>query len=106
MKKHAVLIGINGYSQVGGLNDLRYARQDAVAVAGMLKRCYGFTDDEITLVTDDPNGKIKPFDRFALESVLQPSRYESDLDLFLFGFWGHGIWMNNQRFLCPMNVRE
>ena len=50
MKKQALLIGINKYKI---LPELKYARQDAEAVADSLKKNYCFSDKEILLLTDD-----------------------------------------------------
>ena len=44
MKKQALLIGINEYQILPGL---KYARQDAEAVADSLKQNYNFSDNEI-----------------------------------------------------------
>ena len=50
MKKQALLIGINEY-QI--LPELKYARQDAEAVADALKQNYCFSDNEVMVVYTD-----------------------------------------------------
>lgn len=100
MKKHAILIGVNEYQFLGKLD---FARQDAEAVAQALKENYGFADDEITLMTC--GGDLAPLDRDAVTDILTPECVGQDLDLFLFGFWGHGLLEDGTRYLCPMAQR-
>ena len=100
MKKQALLIGINEY-QI--LPALKYARQDAEAVANSLKQNYCFSDNEVMLLTDDRPGYFKPSDKYIIQDHLEKLA-KQDLDLFIFGFWGHGLFRNGQRYLCPLNV--
>ncbi len=102
MKKQALLIGINEY-QI--LPELKYARQDAEAVADSLKQNYCFSDDEVMLLTDAKPGLFKPTDRYLIQDHLDKLANQ-DLDLFVFGFWGHGLFRNGQRYLCPMIVKS
>ena len=102
MNKHAILIGINDYQFLGKLN---FARQDAEAVATALKQNYGFSENEITLMTGMAN-RLRPTDKYAIEDMLCPECLGENLDLLIFGFWGHGIWSAGNRYLCPMNQRE
>ena len=100
MKKQALLIGINEY-QI--LPELKYARQDAEAVEQALKQNYCFSDDEVMLLTDAKPGLFKPTDRYIIQDHLEKLANQ-DLDLFIFGFWGHGLFRNGKRYLCPLNV--
>jgi hypothetical protein len=100
MKKQALLIGINEY-QI--LPALKYARQDAEAVADSLKQNYCFSENEVMLLTDDRPGLFKPTDKYIIQDHLEKLA-KQDLDLFIFGFWGHGVVRNGQRYLCPLNV--
>ncbi len=102
MKKQALLIGINEY-QI--LPELKYARQDAKAVADSLKQNYCFSDDEVILLTDDSPGLFKPIDKYLILDQLEKLTNQ-DLDLFIFGFWGHGLFRNGQRYFCPLNVKS
>lgn len=106
MKKQALLIGINNYSKTGSLNDLRFARQDAEAVGSALQTYYGFTDDEITLMTCGQEGTLSPVTPDNILNQLQSEQFKEPLDLFIFGFWGHGIWEDNVRYLCPMSTLQ
>ena len=106
MKKQALLIGINDYKKNGSLNNLNFARQDAEAVSEALQSYYGFTEDEITLMTCEQEGTLSPSNPTAILNQLRPNQFPEPLDLFIFGFWGHGIWENNVRYLCPMSTYE
>ncbi|MBR5160744.1 MAG: caspase family protein, partial [Thermoguttaceae bacterium] len=100
MNKQALLIGINQY-QV--LPELKYARQDAKAIADSLQRNYSFSDNEVMLLTDDRPGLFKPTNRYIIQEHLEKLANQ-ELDLFIFGFWGHGVFCNEKRYLCPLDV--
>ncbi|MBR5161998.1 MAG: caspase family protein, partial [Thermoguttaceae bacterium] len=100
MKKQAFLIGINDY-QI--LPQLRYARQDAEAVAESLKQNYCFSENEVMLLTDSKPGLFKPTSRYIIQDHLEKLSNQN-LDLFIFGFWGHGLFRNDKRYLCPLDV--
>ncbi|MBR6435566.1 MAG: leucine-rich repeat protein, partial [Thermoguttaceae bacterium] len=100
IKKQALLIGINQY-QI--LSQLKYARQDAEAVADSLKQNYRFSEDEIMLLTDAKQGLFKPTNRYIIQEHLEKLANQ-ELDLFIFGFWGHGLVRNGKRYLCPLDV--
>ncbi|MBR0238168.1 MAG: leucine-rich repeat protein [Thermoguttaceae bacterium] len=100
MKKQALLIGINEYQILPGL---KYARQDAEAVADSLKQNYCFSDNEIMLLTDARPGLFKPTNRYIIQDHLEKLANQ-ELDLFIFGFWGHGLFRNGKRYLCPLDV--
>ena len=99
-KKQALLIGINQY-QI--LPELKYARQDAEAVEQALKQNYCFTDDEVMLLTDAKSGFFMPTNRLIILSHLEKLANQN-LDLLIFGFWGHGVVRNGLRYLCPLDV--
>lgn len=106
MKKQALLVGINNYSGNGSLNNLNFARQDAEAVSEALKKYYGFKEEEITLMTCEQEGTRSPSNPTAILNQLRPEQFSEPVDLFIFGFWGHGIWEDNVRYLCPMSTYE
>ncbi len=106
MKKQALLIGINNYSGTGSLHNLRFARQDAEAVSAALQAYYGFSEDEITLMTCQQTGMLSPATPELILNQLRPDMFPEPLDLFIFGFWGHGIWDSDVRYLCPMTTLE
>ena len=68
MKKQALLIGINEY-QI--LPALKYARQDAEAVADSLKQNYCFSENEVMVLTDDRPGLFKPTNRYNIQDYLE-----------------------------------
>ena len=102
IKKQALLIGINEYQ---ALPRLKYARQDAEAVADSLKQNYCFSDNEVMLLTDNRPGLFKPIDKYFIQDHLEKLA-DQDIDLFIFGFWGHGLFRNGKRYLCPLNVKK
>ena len=104
MKKLALLIGINKYQN---LAELKYARQDAEAVAEALKENYCFSDDEIILLTDARRGLYIPSTKEVILLHLEDLvKQENNFDLFIFGFWGHGFFRNGQRYLCPQTIMD
>ena len=61
MKKCAFLFGVNDYAE---LPQLRYARQDAEAVAEALRESYGFGENEIFLRTcKNESAALRPSNR-------------------------------------------
>ncbi|MDO4571023.1 MAG: caspase family protein [Planctomycetia bacterium] len=100
MKKHALLVGINEYPHLG---DLNYAERDAEAVAEALRKFYEFAPHEVTLMTSQR--ACPPLDSAAIEDMINTQCLGEDLDLLIFGFWGHGVWKDGTRYLCPMNQR-
>ncbi|MBR5711010.1 MAG: SUMF1/EgtB/PvdO family nonheme iron enzyme [Thermoguttaceae bacterium] len=102
MKKQALLIGINKY-QI--LPELKYARQDAEAVELALKQNYCFSDNEVLLLTDAKSGLLNPTSWNIILKQLEKLENQ-ELDLFIFGFWGHGVFCNGQRYFCPSNVMD
>ena len=100
MKKQALLIGINEYQILPGL---KYARQDAEAIANSLKQNYCFSDNEVIVLTDAEPLRFKPTSRYIIQDHLD-NLANQELDLFIFGFWGHGLIRNGKRYLCPLDV--
>ena len=100
MNKQAFLIGINQYA---ALPELKYARQDAEAVEQALKQNYSFSENEVMLMTDAKPGLFKPFNKRVIQMHLE-NLANQELDLFIFGFWGHGLFRNGERYLCPLDV--
>ncbi len=103
MKRCALLVGVNEYLV---LNGLQYARQDAESFAEMLQRCCGFEEHEITLMTCRTTGGTRATARF-LEHALTDLTERRDLDLLVFGFWGHGFAPEpGKRYLCGLDTLE
>ena len=104
MKNQALLIGINQYQN---LTELKYARQDAEEVAKALKQNYCFSDDEIILLTDAKRGVFFPSTKGVIQKHLEDiTQQDCEFDLFIFGFWGHGLYRSGQRYLCPQAVMD
>ena len=103
MKKRALLIGVNQYHLLG---DLKYALQDAEAVSTSLCRYGGFSDQDITLMTCQSEGACMGLSRY-IEHALMHLTDERDLDLLVFGFWGHGFAsVAGRRYLCGVDATE
>lgn len=101
-RKQAILIGINEYEI---LSPLKYARQDAQEVAQALKQNCGFEDEEVIVMTDQQPGLFKPGNRTRILQQLEELKTKN-LDFLLLGFWGHGVYENGERYLCPMDADE
>jgi len=103
MKKQAILVGIDEYDTLGAL---KFAREDAEAIAGALREYLGFEDADITLMTCGSRGALKPNLRY-VENRLKDLRAYRELDLLVFGFFGHGILERpGERYLCLMDSDE
>ncbi len=102
-RKRALLIGVNQYHL---LSNLAYARQDAEAVADALCQHCGFSDQDITLMTCQAEGACMGLSRY-IEHALMNLTDERNLDLLVFGFWGHGFAPQaGRRYLCGMDTAE
>jgi len=103
MKKQALLIGVNQYHL---LANLLYARQDAEAVAEALCKHCGFSGQDITLMTCQSEGASRGLSRY-IEHALMNLTDERDVDLLIFGFWGHGFApVPGRRYLCGVDTAE
>ena len=103
MRKQALLIGINDYHL---LNELKYARQDAEAFSEALQEYCGFSEDEITLMSCDAPGSCRAQSAY-IEQALTDLTGFRNLDLLVFGFWGHGFAPEpGKRFLCGTHTME
>jgi uncharacterized caspase-like protein len=101
MSKVALLVGINKYKTLGGL---AYARQDAEAFAGMLRERRGFAERDVRLMTCESEGTSEALARY-VEIALDDLRGRNDLDLLVFGFWGHGFGgEGGRRYLCGIDT--
>lgn len=103
MKRRALLIGVNQYHLLGKLS---FARQDAEGFAESLCKYCGFTDQDITLMTCQSEGALIPLSRY-IEHALMSLADESNVDLLVFGFWGHGFVADSSgRYLCGVDTVE
>lgn len=103
MTRRALLIGIDGYNLLG---QLKYARGDAEAFAEALCDHCGFTDQDITLMSCSGEGGTLALSRY-IEHGLADLTEHRDLDLLVFGFWGHGFAPQpGKRYLCGLDAAE
>lgn len=101
MKRKALLIGINKYQTLGKLS---FARQDAEAFAESLCDNYGFSSHDINLMTCQAEGAGAAFSRYVELAISDLVEYK-DLDLLVFGFWGHGFAPQpGKRYLCGLDT--
>jgi len=104
MSKRALLIGLNKYYSLG---ELKYACQDAEAFAAALRDYCGFSEHEMTVMTCSSKGVLSGLSRYIEKSLTRLFEYREDLELFVFGFWGHGFAAGNgRRFLCGIDTDE
>lgn len=103
MKSHALLIGINQYHPLAKLS---YAKNDAVAFKTALEETCGFDSDEITLMQCEVEGGLRA-ERDHIQAQLDSLRLRKDLDLLIFGFWGHGFSQSKgHRYLCGISTTD
>jgi metacaspase-1 len=82
MKKQALLVGINNYL---GVNELQGCINDVTNVRSVLKTLYGFSNNEIRVLTDDRATK-----KNILGRLTKMVGYAKAGDLLIFHFSGHG----------------
>ena len=85
--RHALLIGISEYDD---LDDLGYARKDAEDVASALVKHCGFKDLNVELMTCKTPKRTRATKQY-IKQALVDLEGARGANLFVFGFWGHGI---------------
>jgi hypothetical protein len=82
MKKNALLVGINNYKTINGLQG---CINDVTNVRNVIKTFFGFTNTDIRVLTDERATKANILSRF--EKMVSESNQG---DLLIFQFSGHG----------------
>ena len=82
MKKQALLVGINDYN---GFNDLQGCINDVTNVRSVLKTYFGYTNNDIRVLTDSRATKINILSR--LNKMVKSAE---DGDSLIFHYSGHG----------------
>lgn len=100
----ALIIGINKYEQMGNLDN---CRQDAVVLANLLVRRGGYRPGRVLLMTD-AGGKIEGRASYAAltRRIEQVCKLAKPDDVLFVYFAGHGITINGQGYLVPMDGGE
>lgn len=102
-ERKALLIGINEYDFLG---ELKYAQQDAEAISKALQQYCGFDSDEITVMSCQARKSRRGLARY-IEHAISSLRNYHDLEMLVFGFWGHGFSPSpGQRYLCGLDTNE
>ena len=106
MKKHALLVGINDYKSI---NDLQGCINDVTNVRNILKTFFGFTNNDIRVLTDERATKKNIL--YRLERMVKKSKKG---DLLIFHFSGHGSQIRDRdndelkdhmdELICPFNM--
>ncbi len=103
MKKRALLIGINEYHFLG---ELKYSRQDAEDIGRALQTHCGFQQDEITLMSCAGHKSQMAMANY-IEHAISSLRNYRDLEMLVFGFWGHGFSSSpGKRYICGLDTDE
>jgi hypothetical protein len=103
-KRWAIVVGASGYEHFG---QLKYADDDAKAVAQTLVENYRFEPDTVRLLTDTPDSKLKPTAGDILGEIEDAlaNKAMSKSDLFIFFFAGHGVGTSKGDYLLPTDAR-
>lgn len=104
-KRWALVIGAEGYEDY---SPLKYACDDARAVADTLVQRFRFESDTLRLLTDDGEPRDTPTAGHIigeLETLLADPRLDKG-DLFVFFFAGHGVGLPEGDFLLPTDARK
>jgi len=104
-QRWALIVGINDYTNVPAL---RYGRSDAEALAGVLVNKCGFPKENVILMTDAPDVRLKEFVRFPTRGNLrarinQIAQVAKANDLLLISFSGHGTNIDGRGYLMPVD---
>jgi hypothetical protein len=105
-KKRALLVGINDYQSI---NDLQGCVNDVTNVRHILKTWFGFTNNDIRMLTDDRATKKNILDRLGqMVKAAEPG------DTVVFHFSGHGSQIRDREndelndhmdeLICPYNM--
>jgi len=107
--KRALLVGVNIYKSLGSDSNLNGCVNDVLNVRDILKTFYGFTNDDIHVLTDERATKENILDR--LTSMVRNSQSGDQL---LFHFSGHGSQIRDRNgdeladgldeLLCPHDM--
>lgn len=101
MNKYALLVGVNKYDTLGRLS---YAKQDAEAFGEVLQSQYGFLPKEVQIMTCESSGVSRAVYLY-IEEALNLIASKTDLDLLVFGFWGHGFHAEDSKlYLCASDT--
>jgi len=100
--KRALLIGLNEYHTLG---KLKYARQDAEAIALALRQYCDFSDHEITLMSCTSGGALLGLSHYIEKALFRLAECR-ELELLVVGFWGHGFVSEGKRYLCGIDTEE
>jgi hypothetical protein len=105
-RKHALLVGINDYKSI---NDLQGCINDVTNVRYILKTFFGFTNDDIRVLTNERATKKNIL--YRLEKMVKKARRGDSL---IFHFSGHGSQIRDRdndelkdhmdELICPYNM--
>lgn len=97
----ALIVGINKYDLMGGLNN---CRQDAVELSNLLIQRAGYTPGRVILQTDDARNAEGLATYTALtRRIGQVCKLAKPEDVLLVYFAGHGITVNGEGYLVPQD---
>ena len=104
-QRWALVVGINEYAS---LPRLRYARQDAEAIAEALVKQCGFPKTNVVLMTDSAQLRADDFPRYPTRGNLrsrinQLATIAGRNDLLLICFSGHGLNVDGNGYLAPID---
>jgi hypothetical protein len=101
-QKWAVLVGVNDYAD---LNDLRFCKNDATALAEQLVKV-GFPRDNVFLLTDGAaDAKDLPTKANIEARIKNVLAVAEEGQLVLLSFSGHGVHLGGKTYLCPTGAR-
>lgn len=107
-QRWALVVGINDYSSVPGL---RFARQDAQAMARALVEHCGFPKDNVVLMTDDRAVRVDAPHLYPTRSNLRNrinriAEIAGKDDVLLIFYSGHGVNLLGEAHLVPVDGND
>jgi len=101
--RRALLIGVNEYDFLG---ELSFAQRDAEIFSSALVDHCGFEESDVQVMSCSARGGLRAQGRY-IEEMLSSLTDMEELDLLVFGFWGHGFSSDDGAlYLCGFDARE
>jgi hypothetical protein len=103
-KKYAFLVGINKYDHPEPLPALRYAENDVIALAEVL-RANGYRTEVLTDTAGKKDKALKPTKANIQAKLAEQLKKCTAGDVLIFGLSGHGVYFKDESYFCPQDAK-
>ena len=102
-RRWAFLVGVDRYKEI----PLRFCGRDVVLLKETLIRSGSYQEETIISMTDtDPDPAMHPTSDNIKRQLQKALSYLKPGDTFLFSFSGHGSFIANRCYLCPLDIHK